>query len=137
MLANRTALVFVLAVASYASSAFALPRTNCPLREHHVLSVTPYYTPKRVKKGPAMLRLRGAELFVEAQPGLTAEWLQLTLERHIAEPHNSAAETDCALAEKNVSVQVGSGGNGFHVWIVGRDLPEAKEILRRAKLLLK
>lgn len=140
MFATKTALSFALALMWCAvpadSFAFARSRT-CPLLEHHITSVKPYYTPERVRKGVGGLRLRGVTLFVEAEPGLTAEWLQLTLERDIVELRRSGVIADCVLAVETVSVQVGSGGNGFRVWITARDLQKAQEIARRAKQFLR
>jgi hypothetical protein len=138
--AKKIALLFGLAVScSVPAVSFALAPTltSCPLREHHIVSAKPYYTPARVRKGVAGLRLRGVELFVEAEPGLTAEWLQLTLERDIAELRRFGSKADCVLAVESASVRVGSGGNGFHVWITASDVQNAKEIMRRAKQLLR
>lgn len=136
MFANSTALLFVLALTFCCVPAVSFARSppNCPLQEHHIMSVKPYYTPERVRKGVASLRLRGVELFVEAEPGLTAEWLQLTLERYIAELRHYTAARDCVLAVESVSVRVGSGGNGFRLWITALNVQNAKEILRRSSV---
>lgn len=138
---NLRDLSFVLAVTSgsQAATSLAFERSpaNCSLREHHIVSVKPYHTPERVRKGGGSLRLRGAQLFVEAEPGLTAEWLQLTLERDIARLRQAPDTADCVLAVEGVHVRVGSGGNGFYVWIAAGERQKAEEILRRAKLLLR
>jgi hypothetical protein len=81
-------------------------------------------------------RLAGAQVFVQAEPGLTAEWLQLTLQRHIVQM-GSAPMADCPLDAKDVRVSVQSAGAGFAVNITGKNAAQAKEILRRAKLLVR
>jgi predicted GNAT family acetyltransferase len=78
-------------------------------------------------------RLRGANVFIQAEPGLTAEWLELTLTKHIAAMRSSAM-TDCALDIDDVTVQVSSTGAGFAVRIAAHDSDKAKEILRRVRL---
>jgi len=79
--------------------------------------------------------LRGAQIYIQAEPGLTAEWLQLTLERHLAAMKGSAAMPNCALGVGHVRVEVVSAGPGFWVRLIGQDKRTAEEVLRRAKLL--
>jgi hypothetical protein len=110
-------------------------RTPCVLKEHSVTSVTPYRVQERVGRG-TVTRLKGAQVFVRAEPGLTAEWLQLTLSRHLAAMHGPAAMKDCAFEVEKVKVQVSSAGAGFVVKLVAPDTTTAKEVLRRAELLL-
>lgn len=117
------------------SSASAPASTDCLLREHRIASVTPYRVEERIGKN-AVQRLRGAEVFVQAEPGLTAEWLQLTLARHIAQMRGPTAMPDCAFDVDEVAVRVESGGTGFRVRIIARDTDRAEEVLRRARLLL-
>jgi hypothetical protein len=110
-------------------------RAPCVLREHSVTSVTPYRVQERVGRG-TVTRLKGAQVFVRAEPGLTAEWLELTLRRHLAAMRGPAAMKDCAFAVAKVKVQVNSAGAGFVVKLIARDAAAAKEVLRRAELLL-
>jgi hypothetical protein len=127
-------------MASYAAPAAATP--PCILREHHVTAVTPYLVelPRgavEVHQGRAAVQqLRGATVFVQAEPGLTAEWLQLTLGRHLAEMQGSADMKDCAFDVKDVQVKVTSAGAGFGVYLIARDAHKAEEVLRRARLLV-
>ena len=109
------------------------PSTGCILKTHRVTSVTPYREDEHVHNSMVQ-RLRGASLFVEAEPGLTAEWLQLSLYRHLAEMR-SAAMQDCPFDVKDVTVTVESAGAGFLVKIISRDAGKADEVLRRARLL--
>ena len=75
--------------------------------------------------------VRGAELAIEARPGLTAEWLELELERHVA-----AASPDCPLDVGAPRVTVRSARDGFVVEIRGDSDAAAREILRRARGLV-
>jgi len=98
------------AAASVPATSFAgtPPSQDCLLREHRITSVTPYRVEERIGKN-SVRRLRGAEVFVQAEPGLTAEWLQLTLARHIAQMRGPAAMPDCAFDVDDVAVRVESG----------------------------
>src|SRR5437879_171640 len=73
---GATSLVPVLASAE-------TPAKSCILLEHRVTAVTPYRVVEHYGRG-AVQRLVGAEVFVQAEPGLTAEWLRLTIEQHLA-----------------------------------------------------
>ena len=107
----------------------------CVLKTHRVLSVTPYFEDVHMGSGATTQRLRGASLFVLAEPGLTAEWLRLTLQRHLAEMRTTTMR-DCPLEVKDVTVTVESAGPGFAVKLIARDADQADEILRRAQLLI-
>jgi len=77
----------------------------CILREHRITSVTPY----RVEghQGRVVVQeLRGATVSVQAEPGLTAEWLQLTLSRHLAAMRAMGGMKDCAFEVNDVQVKV-------------------------------
>jgi hypothetical protein len=80
-------------------------------------------------------QLKGAEIFVQAQPGLTAEWLQLQLARHIESMQNTSMH-DCALDVSGTRVQVEPAGTGFRVKLIAKDAHQAQEVLRRAQLLV-
>ena len=120
-------------------ASYAAPSTTkaapCILREHRITSVTPY----RVEghQGRVVVQeLRGATVSVQAEPGLTAEWLQLTLSRHLAAMRAMGGMKDCAFEVNDVQVKVGSSGAGFSVNLIARDAAKAPEVLRRAQLLL-
>jgi hypothetical protein len=109
-------------------------RAPCIFKEHSVTSVTPYRVQERVGRG-TVTRLKGAQVYVRAEPGLTKEWLQLTLTRHLAAMQGPAAMKDCAFEVEKVKVEVNSAGAGFVVRLVAPDTSTAKEVLRRAELL--
>jgi hypothetical protein len=139
MFTKKIAAVLVLAT-STALPSFALAATSdtpahCILKQHRITKVAPLHVTERYGRGTSE-RLVGAEVFVRAEPGLTAEWLELTLQRHMAQMAGSGMK-NCALDAKDVRVSVQSAGAGFAVKITGKDAAQAKEILRRAKLLAK
>jgi hypothetical protein len=117
--------------------ALAAPTSAAPciLRDHRITAVTPYKVTEHVGRG-SVQRLRGAAVFVQAEPGLTAEWLQLTLARHLAEMRGPAGMRDCAFDVNDVQLKVDSAGAGFSVKIIAKDTSKAAEVLRRAQLLL-
>ena len=121
------------------SLAFAAPQAtapaNCILSEHRVTGVQPLHVTERYGRGVSE-RLVGAKVFVQAEPGLTAEWLQLTIQRHMAQM-GGAGMVNCALEAKDVRVSVQSAGAGFVVNITGKGSSQAKEVLRRAQLLVR
>jgi len=129
-----SALAITAAIPTLASAAdFAA--APCLLGEHRVTSVTPYRVEEHIGKA-TFTRLQGANIFILAEPGLTAEWLQLTLSRQIAEMRGPATMRDCAFDVDDVGVQVDSTGTGFSVRLIARDTDKAEEVLRRARLLL-
>jgi hypothetical protein len=128
----------VLQAADVDASRSARAKSNsggCVLKDFTITSVRPYQVQQKagghVIMGP---RLLGAEIYVQAQPGLTAEWLQLTLDRGIAGARRMAG-SDCPLAVENVRAEVLSAGPGFTVRLIGRDSKAGQEILSRSRLL--
>jgi len=119
--------------ASFAAT--ATEKAPCILRDYHVKSVTPYKVDDHAGK-ITYQRLAGAQVYIEAQPGLTAEWLRVRLARHLSDMQGPAAMRDCAFDVNDVSVQVDSAGTGFTVKFIAKNADQAKEVLRRAQLLL-
>lgn len=107
----------------------------CILREHRVTAVAPYKVKERIGRA-SIQRLRGAEVRVQAEPGLTAEWLRLELGRHMAEMRGPASMPDCSFDVEDVRVEVTSADAGFAVKLITSDSEKAQEVLRRARLLL-
>jgi hypothetical protein len=141
MFAKKIAAVLVLTATAaapglvLAASPHAHAHAHCILTEHRVTQVKPLRVTERYGRGSSE-RLVGAEVFVQAERGLTAEWLELTLQRHITQMSKSSMK-DCALDAKDIKISVRSAGPGFAVKLAGKDATQAKEILRRAELLLK
>lgn len=107
--------------------------SHCALEGYEIRTVNPYRVMEHLGKG-TLWRLRGAEMQVQAQPGLTAEWLQLTLQRHLG-AMRSADMKDCPLDADVTRVAVSSAGTGFTVRLIANDTKKAEEVLRRARLL--
>ena len=138
MLNRRILAALILAGAAFAPAmSFAAENADsrpCILKEHRVTSVTPYNIEERMGKA-TIKRLRGAEVRIQAEPGLTSEWLQLTLARHVVSMRDGAMK-DCALDVDDIRVRVSSTGSGFSVKLIANDTRKAGEVLRRAQLLL-
>ncbi len=106
---------------------------TCILKDHRVTGVRALHVLERNGRGTNQ-RLAGAEVFVQAEPGLTAEWLQLTIQRHIAQM-STTDMGNCPLDMNEVSVSVASAGPGFAVQLSAKNAAQAQELLRRAELL--
>ena len=131
---RRTAAIVALTLGSIVpATAMAQPQNHCILSSHHITSVTPYKSEFRSGHF-TQTQLRGAIVHVEAEPGLTAEWLRLEIGRHLAAMQKSSM-ADCAFDMSGVTVGVGSNGAGFDVTVVAKDAKQAEEVLRRARLL--
>jgi hypothetical protein len=134
----------VLLGATVAPAALAAAQpASCLLGEHHIIAVGPYVVesprgPREIHEGRAAVReLRGATVLVQAEPGLTAEWLQLTLSRHVAEMRGAGAGLkSCAFGMNDIQVKVTSTGVNFGVYLIARDPRKAQEVLRNARLLV-
>lgn len=98
---------------------------------HRVTKVVPHRAAVYAGQG-SYEKLVGARLFVPAQPGLTAEWLQAQLAQRSSSPETAAL---CPLDVPGSSVKVQSGGPGFWVSVSARDDAGAREVLRRAEAL--
>jgi ABC-type sugar transport system substrate-binding protein len=104
----------VASVASSAAAAAAAP-ASCMLREHRIIGVAPYVVesprgPREIHEGRAAAReLRGATVFVQAEPGLTAEWLQQTLSRQLGEMQGGGDMKACAFGMNDIQIKATSG----------------------------
>ena len=138
MFAKRIAAATLIAVSTLSAVAVAAPTdahpSDCILAKHRVTQVLPLHVSERYGRG-TVERLAGARVFVQAEPGLTAEWLQLTLQRHLVGMNGTM--TNCALDGKDIQVKVVSAGPGFFVQISGKSAAQGQEILRRAQLLVR
>lgn len=102
---------------------------RCPIGGlYRVTSVTPDQQ-REQGYAPEVVRLRGADIVVAAQPALTREWLQRSLERGVA-------TGDCDFGARNVKVSVVSAGDTFEVRLTTPDERSAREVLRHAQQLV-
>jgi hypothetical protein len=104
------------------------------LAAFQVTQVASLYTRVNAGKGIAR-RIAGAQVFVPAQPGLTAEWIQANVTRHLAA--KSPGSYDCPLDLDGIKASVVSGGTGFWIQISSENGDTAKEILNRARRLVR
>lgn len=106
----------------------------CALRGFTVTAVAPHFVDQQ--QGRATIqRLAGATVYVLAQPGLTREWLRLSLERHLTSMQGGKAMKDCPFDAKDLQIAVDSAGTGFAIHVSAKDAKTAEEVLRRARLL--
>jgi hypothetical protein len=77
--------------------------------------------------------IRGAELVVRAEPGLTKEWVARLVRCHMAaqEPRLRAAESPLIVGAPSISFA--EEETGFVIRIVGRNRQEGEDIFRRAQ----
>jgi hypothetical protein len=92
-------------------------------------SVTPYSTTENLGY-TSERQFRGAEVYVPAQPGLTAEWLQRVIAYQVA-------AGECDFGVRDVAVSVLPAGGGFSVRLSGKNEQAAGTILRHAQQLVK
>lgn len=104
-------------------------------RYSDIASVEPYSVGARAP------RLLGARIHFRAVPGLTAPWLQRLIDCHAARiatlGHDAPEMASCPLLPKDVSASVSSEAAGFVVDLKSWDHESAREVLRRARALVK
>jgi hypothetical protein len=130
-LRSSLAILTVLGTLTGVAAAAAPGAESSCLGGHAVTKVVPHRAAVYAGQGPHQ-KLVGARLFVPAQPGLTAEWLEAELERRASTPE---AAGQCPLDVPGARVDVRSGGPGFWVTVSARDDSGAREVLRRAEAL--
>jgi hypothetical protein len=113
----------------------AAAQAPCVLKKYQVSSVTPYKVQESIGGHIFHQRVAGAELYIQAEPGLTAEWLQLNLNREVTAMQGGSAMKDCVFGVDQVQVQVESAGPGFRVRLSAPGTDAGHEVLRRAQLL--
>ena len=133
----------LIGAASTSSVQAATPDTSqCVFEEFAPVAVQPYTEAEYQAYGSYSF-LRGAQLYVPAQAGLTKEWLASSAERALASTASSAraAQADglaCSSPNvQDVTVHVTSAGNGFWVQLIARDERTAHELLDWGKSLIK
>ena len=127
--------VVALAVATATSAGAAEPvrgaAADCSLggKDFAAHSVKPLYNHEDAGY-TAFRQFVGAEVFVPAQPALTAEWLDRVLTSQVA-------AGECNFGVSKVDVEVLSDGGGFSVRLSADSEKGAKEILRHAQQMVK
>lgn len=127
---SKSTLLFLSALAAGLTLPLAAraDSAECELHALKASRVEPLRIQQRMGRG-TIEKLAGAQVFVPAQKGLTAEWLRASVEQHMS-GMVSHSMTNCPLAVKGVRVAVVSGGNGFWVQLQAKDAEKAPELLR-------
>lgn len=113
----------------------AQPDSGPGLSAYRITSVIPYFE-ERTNLKKTWKEQRGAVLHVEARPGLTAQWLQLRLDRALAaSQEDSGAAPDSPLAVPGVRATVSSATDGFVVTVAAPDRASGEQVLERARAL--
>ena len=109
---------------------------QCVFEKYAVSSVAPFRSEENFGYG-TYTRLRGAQLYVPAREGLTAEWLQLSVQQSLAKQAGvTGGSRACQPVVPNVQVQVVSAGGGFWVQLGAADERSAEALLRWAKSIV-
>ena len=124
----------LLSTVAFGASA-ATPSSQCKLIAYKASQVQPNYVDIR-PRGDVIRKLVGANVYVPAQQGLSAEYLQSRVEAHMAAMKREAMPS-CPLSVEGAKVSVTSAGNGYWVQISSNDQRSAEEILRRAQQLVR
>ena len=109
---------------------------TCALGAFKVTQVASLYVTERAGKG-SVERLGGARVFLPAQPGLTAEWIAANIAGHVAGARKHAVSYDCPLDVPGATATVSSAGPGFWVSIQAAEPEAAKEVLNRARRIVR
>ena len=107
---------------------------SCVLALFKVTQIGSFYVSEHAGQG-TYDRLAGARLFLAAQPGLTAEWINANLVMHMQDKKRGSSP-DCPLDVAGANASVTSGGTGFWINIQAKDASAAKEILNRSRRLV-
>lgn len=118
-----------------AAPAFAslAPAARCGLGEYSAFSVSPLRTDENFGLGNYTV-LKGAQFYVAAKPGLTAEWLTVIVQRELARLQMDADQA-CRPNVRNVQVSVAPAGGGFWVFLSAPDARSAARLLSWAKYI--
>jgi phosphoserine phosphatase len=124
----------VLAAALAFPLAASADSADCELHAFKATQVAPLRVRERAGRG-TVDRLVGAQVFVPAQQGLSAEWLRSRVESHVLKMKDQPMES-CPLTVSDIKVNVVSAGTGFWVQIAAKDAGKAKEVLHLAQAAL-
>lgn len=77
--------------------------------------------------------IRGAELVVRAEPGMTKQWVARLVRCHMASQTNRLRDDESPFVVDEPMVSFAEEETGFVIRIVGRNRQEGEDILRRAQ----
>lgn len=125
--------VFAVTLAGAASTAWAspAPAKRCVLGDYAAQSVAPLRAEENYGLGTYTV-LKGAQFYILARPGLTAEWLTLSMQRELAKLQ-SGADPVCRPNVRGLTVSVAPSGPGFWVFLSAPDERSAASLLSWTK----
>jgi hypothetical protein len=106
--------------------------TEC-FAQHEITQVEAYLE-DNWSEGGMYAVLVGAQVFVPAERGLTGEWLHRELAQRLLARHN---DVHCPLDVPGVRIAIQSGGPGFWVNISASNEKSARQVLERARQLVR
>jgi hypothetical protein len=109
------------------------PAQRCLLGDYPTVAVSALKTEEDFGLGGYTV-LKGAQFYVTARPGLTKEWLTLSVQREMARLQ-AGADQACRPNVSKVQVSVASAGGGFWVFLSAPDERQAKRLLNWAKTI--
>jgi hypothetical protein len=113
----------------------AQPGSGSVLSEYRITSVNPYFEDHTVLK-TTWREQRGAIVRLEARPGLTAQWLQLRLDRELAAiQQGPGAAMGSPLSVPGARAMVSPESNGFAVTVAAPNQASGQTVLARARAL--
>jgi hypothetical protein len=121
------------ALADQKPTSQAIQEVRGTVMGHRVLSVTPHWVQE--SNGKRTRHLTGADVRIEAEPGMTAEYLTVELRRGLSAATAEPGTLGGVLGVAGSSVEVRSTGDGFVFRITAPDAVHAEEIVRRAQQL--
>lgn len=77
--------------------------------------------------------IRGAELVVRAEPGMTKQWVARLVRCHMASQGSHSRDDDSPFFIDEATVSFAEEETGFVIRIVGRNRQEGEDIFRRAQ----
>ena len=110
----------------------ANPAAPCTVVGHRIVSVKPDV--QENQNGKRTSSLLGADIRILAEPGMTAEYLTVEVDRHVAAMHG-AGMPNCVFDVPGANIEVRSAGDSFVFRVTSEDDATAREILRRARVL--
>jgi hypothetical protein len=118
-----------------AKAAVTAAADRCVFDEYAPEYVKAYWVDQNYAYG-TFTSVRGAQIFVEAQPGLTPEWLTQVVERALQVQEANKTPSACGPNLSGVQVSVSSAGRGFWITLIGRDEKSANALVHWAQAML-
>jgi hypothetical protein len=100
---------------------------------HRVVSITPQWVEE--SNGKRTRHLVGVEIRIEAERGMTAEYLTVELRHHLSSTDTPHSMLEPVFGVEGSNVEVRSTGDGFVFRVTAPDTKRAEDIVRLSRLL--